>query len=317
MATPHHADALGLQQAQQVHQVVSNGIELSVLELAAHHKNRATLVMQHGLRDSAYALLPVARQLSKHFHVLLPELRGHGRSDPSNAYGVYDFVLDLKEVTSALAGERIALFGHSLGGHIVSKYAAIFPEQVEAIAIVEGLGPPHRAHESNEAAEMQVLQFMIMNRLRHQERRTRPIKNQADAVTRLLRNNPRLDAGQAQELIPHLLKETDDGLVWAFDSRASSVFVGASRANDAKFWRNIQAPACVVSGSLSYEYWGAEMGDANFDGRFAENEMQERIDLFQDCQHHWFEQSGHMVHYDEPGRLADLCTQFYREKLGL
>ena len=121
MATPHHADALGLQQAQQVHQVVSNGIELSVLELAAHHKNRATLVMQHGLRDSAYALLPVARQLSKHFHVLLPELRGHGRSDPSNAYGVYDFVLDLKEVTSALAGERIALFGHSLGGHIVSS----------------------------------------------------------------------------------------------------------------------------------------------------------------------------------------------------
>ena len=314
MATPHHADTPG---QQQVHRVVSNGIGLNVLELAPHHRSRATVIMQHGLRDSAFALLPIARQLSEHFHVLLPELRGHGRSDHSDAYGVYDFVLDLKEVASSLSGQRIALFGHSLGGHIVSKYAAIFPESVEAVTIVEGLGPPHRAHESDEAAEMQVLQFMIMNRLRHQERRSRPIKNQTQALERLLRNNPRVDAVQAQELIPHLLTQTDEGLAWAFDSRANSVFVGASRANDAKFWRNIQAPTCVISGSLSFEYWGAEMGDANFDGRFAENEMQQRVDLFQDCEHHWFEQSGHMVHYDEPERLAGLCTQFYRTKLNL
>ncbi|NCF77948.1 MAG: alpha/beta fold hydrolase [Proteobacteria bacterium] len=314
MATLDHSGASG---EHRVYRVVSNGIGLNVLELAPHHRSRATVIMQHGLRDSAFALLPIARQLSEHFHVLLPELRGHGRSDHSDAYGVYDFVLNLKEVAIALAGQRIALFGHSLGGHIVSKYAAIFPEQVDAVAIVEGLGPPHRAHESNEPAEMQVLQFMIMNRLRHQERRSRPIKTQADALERLLRNNPRLNAEQAQELIPHLLTQTDEGLAWAFDSRANSVFVGASRANDAKFWRNIQAPTCVVSGSLSFEYWGAEMGDANFDGRFAENEMQQRIDLFQDCEHHWFEQSGHMVHYDEPARLAELCTHFYREKLDL
>ena len=314
MTTPHHA---GMAAQEEVHRVVSNGIGLNVLELAPQHRSRATVVMQHGLRDSAYALMPIAQQLSRHFHVLLPELRGHGSSDHSEAYGVYDFVLDLSEVVSSLAGQRIAMFGHSLGGHIVSRYAAVFPEHVEAVAIIEGLGPPHRAHESNEAAEMQVLQFMIMNRLRHQKRRTRPIRDQADALKRLQHNNPRLSATRAQELIPHLLRETDDGLTWAFDSRANSVFVGASRANDAKFWRNIQAPTCVVSGSLSFEYWGAEMGDENFDGRFAENEMQQRIDLFQDCEHHWFDQSGHMVHYDEPDRLAALCTQFYREKLNL
>ena len=74
--------------------------------------------------------------------------------------------------------------------------------------------------------------------------------------------------------MPHLLKPTADGLEWVFDSRASSIFVGASRDNDAKFWRNILAPCCVISGMLSHEYWGAEMGNDTFDGRFAENEMQ-------------------------------------------
>ena len=124
MVTTHH-DGMAVQ--EEVHRVVSNGIGLDVLELAPHHRSRATLVMQHGLRDSAYALLPIARYLSQHFHVLLPELRGHGSSDHSEAYGVYDFVLDLSEVVSSLAGQRIALFGHSLGGHIVSRYAAVFP----------------------------------------------------------------------------------------------------------------------------------------------------------------------------------------------
>ena len=68
---------------------------------------------------------------------------------------------------------------------------------------------------------------------------------------------------------------------------------------------------------LSHEYWGAEMGNDTFDGRFAENEMQWRIDLFNHYEHHWFENSGHMVHYDDPGRLAHVCLAFFTEKLSL
>ena len=49
---------------------------------------------------------------------------------------------------------------------MVSKYAAISPNSVEADAIIEGMGPPYRANESDEAAEMQGLQFMILKRLR-------------------------------------------------------------------------------------------------------------------------------------------------------
>lgn len=308
-------DRLNPQPQHIVHKVKSNGLTLSVLELGSKSPSDTTIVMHHGLRDSAYALLPIATQLSEHFHILLPELRGHGRSDRSDAYGAFDFVLDLHETIEALASNHIALFGHSLGGHIVSRYAAIFPEKVQAVMIVEGLGPPHRARQEDEAAEMQALQFMILQRLRQQESRSRRIVSEADALMRLIRNNPRLDQENAAQLIPHLLSNTESGLAWAFDSRANSVFVGASRANDAKYWRNIQAPTCIVSGSLAFEYWGAEMGKADFDGHFAEDEMLERLELFRDCEHHWFENSGHMVHYDEPDRLSALCRAFYRQKL--
>ena len=91
-------------QSPLVRRVDCNGVALTVLELAPENKATATLVLHHGLRDSAYALLPIASMLSEHFHVLLPELRGHGQSDASDAYGVFDLVLDLHEVVATLAG---------------------------------------------------------------------------------------------------------------------------------------------------------------------------------------------------------------------
>ena len=101
-------------QSPLVHRIESNRVALNVLELAPENKANATLVMHHGLRDSAYALLPIASMLSEHFHVLLPELRGHGHSEASDAYGVFDLVLDLHEVVSTLAGSRLAGHQHGL-----------------------------------------------------------------------------------------------------------------------------------------------------------------------------------------------------------
>ena len=89
--------------------VESNSLGRSALKLAPENKATATLVMHHGLRDCAHARLQVATALSRHFHELMPELRGQGHSSASDAYGVFDFALDLHEVIKALVEERSAL----------------------------------------------------------------------------------------------------------------------------------------------------------------------------------------------------------------
>ena len=121
-----------------MNRVGSNGLWLRVLGPAPENKATATLVMHHGSRDSDHALLSVATVLTRHFHVLMPELRGRGQSSASNAFGVFDFVLDLHEVITALAGDRLALWGHSLGGRIVSKYAAIFQSESRLLPSSKG-----------------------------------------------------------------------------------------------------------------------------------------------------------------------------------
>ena len=300
------------------HQIQGCDVTLSVLEFGP--QTAPAVVMVHGLRDSAYSLLPVATQLAqpqhtkKVYRVLIMELRGHGGSGKSDAYAMPNFLLDLHAVIQQFAPTGCALFGHSLGGHITSKFAGLFPELVKTLIVVEGLGPPRRPHEGVEAAEIQAYRHSLLTRLAKSERRGRPITSIEDVVARLQRNNPRLQRSHAEQFAPYLVKTADDGtLQWAFDSRANSVFIGTSTNDNARFWRQVKAPTCVISGVLSYEYWGREMPAENFSGRFAEGEIEARAATFANHEHHWFDQSGHMVHYDEPRRLGELSRRFLEQ----
>jgi len=284
------------------------GPRLSVLRLPAN-RHSPSVVMLHGLRDSAWSLLPIAQSLQREgFAVVMPELRGHGASERAESYAMNHLLLDLKRVIEAFVPDHYALFGHSLGGHVVSKYAALFPERVQGLILVEGLGPPQRTHEDDDAAYVMNYAHMLQARL-DRASSGKPLIDVDDAAARLRRNNPRLADAEAARIATKLVSQQDGTLAWAFDSRANSVFVGANTADNTKFWKQVKCPTCVVSGSQSHEYWGAQMGDTG-SGRFAEGEMEARAASFTHHEHHWFEGSGHMVHYDEPERLTQLTAKF-------
>ncbi len=290
--------------------------------LAAGDPQRPCVILVHGLRDTAWALAPLAEALAQPgtahggYYAVILELRGHGGSSHSDGYAMANFLADLHCVVNTVAGNRCALFGHSLGGHLVTRYAALFPAAVAAVIAAEGLGPPRRPHVGDEAAELAAYREMLENRvLRHIKRNPGGKLSGIDEVcARLLKNNPRLHPQLAHDIAPHLVrKSADGGLQWAFDPRASSVFLGTSEADNARFWRALQAPTCLISGALSYEYWGRELGGSGFSGQFAEGEMEQRLAHFRHAEHHWFDKSGHMVHYDEPQRLAQLSRKFLEE----
>ena len=242
------------------------------------------------------------------YRILLQELRGHGKSDRSEAYTKAHFVLDLMHVAASLEIETFALFGHSLGGHIACRYAALFPEQVKALMVVEGLGPPRRPGLSDDKAKVDRYRDMMLSRLVRKP--SRPVPSVAEVNQRLQANNPRMTSGAAEHLAPHMVVERHGSLFWNFDSAANSVFLGTSEEDNEVFWRSIQAPTLLISGTLSYQYWGQQMG---WDGHFAEGEMEARAAQFQHADHHWFENSGHMVHYDEPERLGQLIAKFLEQ----
>jgi pimeloyl-ACP methyl ester carboxylesterase len=294
------------------HRLDVNGVGLSILEVGAG--DAPPLIMLHGMRDVAWSLLWVAEPLAARYRILLPELRGHGDSDQPGCYGIDHFLFDLHRVMDLLEIDSAAMFGHSLGGQILGRFAALFPQRVRAAVLVEGLGPPMRPDEGDEAREIAGRGQHLLQTLAVSQRQ-RPLPGVAFAAERLLANNPRLTAEGALALAQQATRVDAQGqLVWAFDPRVASVFLGVNRHDTERYWRRITCPTLVVSGDLADEYWRAQM-PLEWNGRFAPGELAARIRLFPNAEHVAFDGAGHMVHYDQPAALSRAVADFLERRL--
>ena len=101
------------------------------------------LVLVHGGRDQKRSWDRVAGRLARHYRVFAHDLRGHGQSDwvTDGDYGVMDHVYDLASLVEHLGLETFTLIGHSLGGNITLRYAGLYPDKIEKLVAIEGLGP--------------------------------------------------------------------------------------------------------------------------------------------------------------------------------
>jgi pimeloyl-ACP methyl ester carboxylesterase len=98
--------------------VTADGVRLSGARLQGPHDAFATVVLVHGLVHSSRTprIHAFARLLARHVNVLVPELRGHGRSGGLCTLGV-DEPLDVAAaVAAAPTGLPVVTVGLSLGG---------------------------------------------------------------------------------------------------------------------------------------------------------------------------------------------------------
>ncbi|MEO8809860.1 MAG: alpha/beta hydrolase, partial [Rhodanobacter sp.] len=83
-----------------------------------------------------------AKLLTPHFHLIIPDLPGWGESS-RNAQASYDVdaqAARLDQFVQALHLRRFLLVGHSMGGAIAGVYAALHPEHVRELALVDAFG---------------------------------------------------------------------------------------------------------------------------------------------------------------------------------
>ena len=101
-----------------------------------------TIVLLHGFASNKEVWLPVAKLLTLHFHLIIPDLPGWGESS-RNAQASYDIdaqAARLDAFVQALHLRRFVLVGHSMGGGIAAVYAAAHPEHVGELALVDAFG---------------------------------------------------------------------------------------------------------------------------------------------------------------------------------
>ena len=94
------------------------------------------VVLIHGLGADHAMWAPQIDTLPAHgFHVIAPDMRGHGRSDPVETFDLADCARDIAALLDHLGIARAHLIGMSMGGVIVQQFACDVPERVDALVI--------------------------------------------------------------------------------------------------------------------------------------------------------------------------------------
>lgn len=95
----------------------------------------------HGWLDNAMSFAPLA-SLMPEYDWLVPDLPGHGHSPARQGAIFYHLVDYLYELRRALpVAEPKILIGHSLGAGLACLWAALYPEEVSALILIDALGP--------------------------------------------------------------------------------------------------------------------------------------------------------------------------------
>jgi lipase len=106
------------------------------------------VVYLHGITATGAQVRRLAEERLSRFHVLAPDLRGHGRSPQEPPWNLERLVDDVL----AIAPARAAWIGMSFGGRVALEVATRAPERVERLVLLEPV--PHLpAHVAFDMAE--------------------------------------------------------------------------------------------------------------------------------------------------------------------
>ena len=94
------------------------------------------LVLVHGLMITGEMFEPVVDDLARRHRVIVPDLRGHGRSRGlPPPYTVPVLAGDLADLLDHLGVWSAAVLGHSQGGVVAQQFALDYPERCSRLVL--------------------------------------------------------------------------------------------------------------------------------------------------------------------------------------
>lgn len=258
------------------------------------------LLMVHGGRDHCRNWDWVAEAMRDDYHIIAPDLRGHGDSQwmLGGTYGQLDFVYDIAQLVHQKNLAPVTILSHSLGGMISLQYAGLYPGNVKKLVAIEGLGfSPKRLAEREAKPLSDKLEEWVDTMRGLSGRVPRRYGSLEEAFQRMQTENPHLTPAQARHLTIHGSSQNEDGTYsWKFDNyvRAWPPY-GLSQDELHGLWARIACPTLLIRGT---ESWAS---DPIADGRAAHFRNATVVNV---------EEAGHWVHHDKLDEFLGLVRDF-------
>jgi pimeloyl-ACP methyl ester carboxylesterase len=285
-------------------------LKYHVLHWGEARSTRPVLVLMHGWMDVAASWQFMVDALSPAFvegrTVIAADWRGFGLTEcpGHDNYWFPDYMADLDGLIDHYAGDQpVDLVGHSMGGNVVMLYAGVRPQRIRRLVNLEGFGMP-----ATQAAQAPKRYARWMDELKTLHRGELALKSYADVggvASRLMKTNPRLGQDKAQWLAQHWARPNAQGQ-WEILGDAAHKIVNA------QLYRVDEVLACysqITAPVLSVQASNNQM-DQWWQGKYTLAEFHERLKSVPQLQQALIQDAGHMLHHDQPERLAQLIESF-------
>ncbi len=257
------------------------------------------MFLLHGWMDVSASFQFLVDCFQREWYVVAPDWRGFGLTEwAAGGYWFPDYYADLDALLEIYQPDMpVNLVAHSMGGNVACTYAGIRPQRVARLVSLEGFGMGRTAPDQATGRYQQWLD----------ELRAPPRFNSYtsfDAVAaRLKKNNRRLTDEQAHFLAQHWAKQTGPTEVTLrSDPKHKFVNPVLTRLEELlACWRQVTAPVLWVAGDeTNGRGWRTD----------SVQQLAERKAAFRDFREIELQDCGHMMHHDQPVKLAAIIEEF-------
>ena len=268
------------------------------------HENAPALLLIHGNRDHCRNWDWAAEALRDRYHVIAPDLRGHGDSQWTlgGGYSYADYVYDIAQLVKQIKANPVAIMGHSLGAVVSWLYAGLYPELVNKLVVVEGILPPllHDSRYSLGHDTHEQLRHWVENLRGISGRMPRRYATLEDAFRRMQSENPHLSEEQARHLTIHGSNQNEDGTYsWKFDNYVRAHLpIGLDSDELWSLFERIECPILWIYGKESW------LPNPDLDGR---------VHASKNVRMHGIANAGHWCHHDRFDEFIATVRNFLGE----
>lgn len=278
------------------HSYFSQRLKLHYLDWG--NESAPHLLLIHGVHDHCHSWDWISQKLCRDYHVVVPDLRGHGDSEwaRGSAYGNLDYVYDIAQLIHQENLEPVNIVAHSMGGTLACLFAGVYPEKVASLVSVEGVGGVPGWYRGDEHPRQRIRTWI--DNMRNLAGRTpRRYASLSDAFQRMQKSNPHLSEEQARHLTIHGSNRNEDGTyTWKFDNYTyARAPYGMPFEEMATLWEGIDCPTLLLNGKQGF---GHRTGQNDTLKHFHHGQL---VDV---------DQAGHWVHHDQLEEFMTIVNDF-------